>query len=171
MGLETVDLPDGSSLQALELSSRHHGSGLTRDALIGHWRLERIWGKGKVQPAEVASGTLRALSASLGIQPGEGRALRLSNSIALGLLKLCFTGSGQLEQRRPLLVFHFSQMQISLAGTTLLTLSLPKPAKGKDPFFALIASDQPNQGPRWLAARGRGGGLALWVRQEDADAP
>ena len=171
MGLETVGLPDGSSLRALELSSRQHGSGLTRDALIGHWRVERIWAKGRVQSDEIAGGALRVLSASLGIQPGEGNALKVSNSISLGVLQLCFTGSGQLKQRRPLLVFQFSQMQVSLAGTTLLTLSLPNPAKGKDPFFALIASDQPSQGHRWLAARGRGGGLALWVQQKDADAP
>ncbi len=171
MGLETVGLPDSSSLRALELRSRHHGSGLTRDGLIGHWRLERIWAKESLQPAEVAGATLRTLRASLGIQPGEGSALQLSNSISLGLLKLCFTGSGQLKQRRPLLVFHFSQMQISLAGKPLFTVSLPRPAKGKDPFFALIASHQPSQGSCWLAARGRGGGLALWVRQETADAP
>lgn len=171
MGLDTIGLPDASSLRALERSSRHHGSGLTRDALIGHWRVERIWAKGKAQPAEVAGGALRALSASLGIQPAEGGGLSFSNSISLGLLKLCFTGAGQLRQRRPLLVFHFSQMQISLAGQNLLTVSLAKPAKGKDPFFALIASDEPSQGPRWLAARGRGGGLALWVRQGDAETP
>ena len=51
----------------------------------------------------------------------------------------------------------------------LIQRVLPKPAETKLPFFALIASGSTrgsssgtNGEERWLAARGRGGGLALW---------
>ena len=168
MPVESSGLPDASTLQALELHSRQHGSGLGRDELIGHWLVERVWSKGRLQPSEVAGGALRALTASLGIEPAENGELVLSNSIAIGLLKLCFIGSGHLKQRRPLLIFQFHHLQLSLGGISLFTLALPKPAQGQDPFFALIASDQAGPAGRWLAARGRGGGLALW-RQQDAD--
>jgi hypothetical protein len=40
----------------------------------------------------------------------------------------------------------------------LFQKAIPSPAPQRLPFFALIARDPSG----WLAARGRGGGLALW---------
>jgi hypothetical protein len=105
--------------------------------------------------------------ATLGIQAGVDGGLLLSNSISLGLLHLCFLGSAQLQGRRPLLMFRFQTLRLSLAGQCLWSRSMPQPAKGRDAFFALIASERMGPGRQWLAARGRGGGLALWVRGED----
>jgi hypothetical protein len=167
MLVESPRCPEASSLQALELRSRIEGSGLRREDLLGEWRLERVWSKGRSQPSQAAGGVLRALTATLGIHLSADGGMLLSNSIALGPLKLCFDGSAALQGRRPLLVFQFQTLRLSLAGQTLWTLSLPKPAKGQTPFFALIASQSTSHGPRWLAARGRGGGLALWLREED----
>jgi hypothetical protein len=167
MAVDSFGLPEAGSLRLLEKQSRQDGSGLCRDGLTGDWRLERIWTKGRSHPSEAASGALRALAARLGIHPADDGGLLLSNSIALGLLKLCFVGSAELRGRRPLLVFQFQTMQLSLAGRTVWTLSLPKPDKRQEPFFALIASERTSAGKHWLAARGRGGGLALWVREED----
>ncbi|MFN9646249.1 MAG: hypothetical protein ACK6BG_14280, partial [Cyanobacteriota bacterium] len=82
-------------------------------------------------------------------------------------MKLCFHGAAELRGRRPLLVFQFQTLQLSLAGHPLLTLSLSPPPPGREPFFALIASQSADGASRWLAARGRGGGLALWVSEED----
>jgi hypothetical protein len=59
---------------------------------------------------------------------------------------------------RPLLVFRFELLELQLAGRTLLRRPLPAPEPQRLPFFALIARDSSG----WLAARGRGGGLALW---------
>lgn len=160
-------LPDASNLRLLELASRHHGSGLTSPELFGEWRVERIWPKGSLQPSPIAGGALRALTASLRMAPSAEGDLSLTNSIALGPLKLWFSGPGHLKPRRPLLIFHFLQLRLSLAGVTLLTLALPKPTVGREPFFALIARGEDSSGLHWLAARGRGGGLALWVREEN----
>jgi hypothetical protein len=55
-------------------------------------------------------------------------------------------------------VFRFEVLELQLAGRTLLRRPLPAPEARRLPFFALIARDSSG----WLAARGRGGGLALW---------
>jgi len=74
-------------------------------------------------------------------------------------LELRFRGAGQLLGRRPLLQFSFQQLQVSLGGRLLIQRDLPEPAARRLPFFALIARDPSG----WLAARGRGGGLAVWT--------
>lgn len=161
-------LPDGSRLRALEVKSRHKGSGLEWEALIGDWRVEYVWNKESTHPSPVAGSLLRAMEATLQIQSYEDRQLVLCNSIKLGFFKLSFHGPGRLEHRRPLLTFHFDRLIISFAGQTLFSLGLPKPAANREPFFALIASSRLDAGGRWLAARGRGGGLALWVERSDS---
>jgi hypothetical protein len=168
MMLDSPGLPDGSSLLVLERASGKGGSALRREDLIGTWRLESLWSKGRSQPSHVAGAALRALAACLALQPATDGGLRLSNTIALGPLHLCFHGTAELRGRRPLLVFAFETMRLSLAGQTLWSRSLPKPARGQEPFFALIASQRTSADQHWLAARGRGGGVALWVRETDA---
>jgi hypothetical protein len=168
MKLDAPGFPDGSSLLDLERTHCKVGSGLRRDDLIGTWRLESLWNKGRSQPSQVAGAALRALSACLNLQPAAEDGLRLSNTIALGPLQLCFHGTAELRGRRPLLVFAFQAMELSLAGQTLWSRTLAKPAKGREPFFALIASQRTSAAEQpWLAARGRGGGMALWVRERD----
>jgi hypothetical protein len=168
MMVDSRDIPDGATLLALEKSSGKGGSGLGRDDLIGTWRLDRLWSKGRTDPSHAAGTALRALSACLGLEDGKDGGLRLSNTIALGPLKLRFQGPAELRGRRPLLVFQFQTLRLSLAGHPLWTLSLPRATPGREPFFALIASQRNRGEGCWLAARGRGGGLALWVREEDA---
>lgn len=170
LGTNSGTLPDGDTLRILELQSRKSGSGLKMEGVIGHWQLQEIWGKTDKEPSNASGRFLRFLQALLTIEDaGEGR-LAISNSITLGPLKLCFLGPGTLKQKRPLLVFWFTQLQFSLARRVLFTLPLPEPKRGKEPFFALIARDTTPTGWAWLAARGRGGGLALWVR-EDGEKP
>ena len=53
--------------------------------------------------------------------------------------------------------------QIDLASFTILKRPLPKPEQKKIPFFALIAIGSDG---KWLSARGKGGGLALWVKDD-----
>jgi hypothetical protein len=165
---DAVPLPNGATLRALERRSRHKGSGLERVSLIGEWRVETVWDKQSSQPSAATSAALRALAASLRIQADENQQLLLCNSIQLGFIQLSFLGPGRLEHRRPLLLFHFSQLALSIAGRTLFTVSLPEPTPKQEPFFAPIASGCLESGRRWLAARGRGGGMALWVEKADS---
>jgi hypothetical protein len=182
-------LPSGDELQALEQSARRKGSGLESKDLAGLWRLERVWSRGQRQPSPLAGVALRALGASLRIeaepnfqpniqpntQPDTGPdtgpkkptglknlpGLKLTNAVKLGPLELRFQGPGWLEGRRPLLRFRFDRLEIHAGQRLLLQRSLPAPDPRGGAFFALIASGAKG---RWLAARGRSGGLAVWRR-------
>lgn len=159
-------LPDGPALLALERASRGAGTGLREADLVGQWRLDQVWGKGSTHPAAFNSALLRALVARLEITPGENaESLRLGNVVNLGALELRFDGAGQLRGRRPLLVFWFERVQVRLGARLLLDRPLRRPEPKRLPFFALIASSPGGEAgdqSGWLAARGRGGGLALW---------
>ncbi len=159
-------IPDAPWLLDRERRCRRDGSGLTTADLIGCWRLERIWNKGSRQPAAAAAALLRGLAARLRLSADgagpEGGDLRLANSVRLGALELRFEGVGRLEGRRPLLVFSFERLLLLLGGRVLIERALPQPDPLRRPFFALIAAERSG----WLAARGRGGGLALWLLEE-----
>jgi len=161
------DLPEAEALLALERRARRGGSGLREPDLEGLWLLQRVWSRGQGQPSALAGGLLRGLGASLRIErragpagtAGAAEALQLTNSVRLGALELRFEGPGRLQGRRPLLVFGFDRLQLLAGGRVLLERRLPAADPLRQPFFALIAA-----GPerRWLAARGRSGGLAVW---------
>lgn len=180
--------PSGAQLLALEAEARRRGTGLVAADLSGRWMLEQVWGRGSSQPSDLSARLLRSLGARLEIQPmdasdagalvagavaagaAEAEAadpeaaditppgFMLSNAVRIGALELRFCGRGRLEGRRPLLCFAFTELRLSLGGRLLLQRALPAPSPRRTPFFALIARDSSG----WLAARGRGGGLALW---------
>lgn len=161
--------PDGEALQQLERQARTRGSGVGAGALPGRWRLQLVWPRRGGPPQATASALLRALEACLEIgEAGADGQLPLRNSVALGPLELSFEGEGQLTGRRPLLRFWFRRWQLRLAERPLLGGALARPAERSLPFFALIALGRAANGDAgdgdWLAARGRGGGLALWRR-------
>ena len=131
--------------------------------LAGLWGFHQVWPRDGGAPQAAASGMLRALQASLEIAPASAeQAMALRNRVRLGALELCFEGEGELVGRRPLLRFWFRHWQLRLGGRSLLERPLAKPAARALPFFALIARGSDGAGGAWLAARGRGGGLALW---------
>ena len=159
-------LPSGETLLALERQARLGGTGLKASDLEGLWLLQRVWTRGRPDPSALSGGLLRGLRASLRIEavaspsPSPSAApLRLTNSVQLGPLELRFQGPGWLRGRRPLLGFQFERLEIRAGERVLLHKDLPAPQPRRQPFFALIATG-PDRG--WLAARGRGGGLAVW---------
>ena len=149
-------------LLQLEQQARRSGSGVEADALQGCWQLELVWPKGQQRASAFSGWLLRGLSARLEIGT-DPEGLLLSNAVNLGAVELRFRGRGRLEGKRPLLLFSFEQLQLSLGGWRLVERTLPAPAPQRMPFFALIHRDPSG----WLAARGRGGGLALWRLADD----
>jgi hypothetical protein len=152
-------LPSGAELRTMERLARQATSGIRAVDLEGCWLLDQVWPQRSDRPAMFSNALLRGLGARLEISPlDRGDELSLSNAVRLGALELRFQGRGRLVGSRPLLQFQFEALELSLAGRPLLRRSLPPPQPRRLPFFALIA-----RGPEgWLAARGRGGGLALW---------
>ncbi|WOD37436.1 hypothetical protein [Nodosilinea sp. E11] len=95
----------------------------------------------------------------------------IQNQLQVGALKLRFTGPAKFLPKKNLLAFDFVRLQVLVGDLCLVNLPLkgkaakPEPflaaSVGKLPFFSFFAVE-----PGYVAARGRGGGLALWVKAD-----
>ena len=162
-----MDLPTLDRLKELEKSARVEGSGIEFNSLLGLWKFNSVWKQGSDAQDSISSTLLQVLSASLELKkdiknPGKERFI-IANSIKFGLITLIFSGYANLERKQPLLPFSFDLMQIKLSSLTILRRSLPTQDLKKRPFFALIAIDPSSN---WMSARGKGGGLALWIKDK-----
>ena len=148
-------------LNEREKAVRLTGTGLKSSDLLGCWLLQTVWSKGDKKANPFSSWMLRSLDARLEIKADledNCSDLRLSNAVNLGPVELKFQGPGLLKGKRPLLTFHFDSLTLRIGGIVLLKKALPTPDQKRTPFFALIERNPDG----WMAARGRGGGLALW---------
>jgi hypothetical protein len=97
-------------------------------------------------------------------------AATIGNQVQLGPLRLKFTGPARYLGKKNLLTFDFLNLRLDWGdrtffqrdvrgGTAQAAEFYAEAAIGQHPFFAFfwVAED-------FIAARGRGGGLALWVR-------
>jgi len=160
-----IALPSLDKLKELEKTSRAEGSGIEFDSLLGQWKFNSVWKQGSDTEDTISSTLLQVLSASLELRKDtknpEEEKFTIANAIKFGLLNLRFSGYANLERKQPLLPFSFDCIHITIASFTVFKRSLPAMEQKNRPFFALIAID-PNG--KWLSARGKGGGLALWVK-------
>lgn len=149
------------------------------ESLLGHWRLcftaqskahlrgEMPLGKGFYMPqiarAQISFGSGAPIA---GENPGKAE---IGNEIQFGSLLFKLTGPAQYLGKKNLLAFDFTHMKLMLFGRAVYsggfrggkataTNFYCQPI-AKLPFFAffLVTDD-------FIAARGRGGGLALWVK-------
>jgi hypothetical protein len=144
------------------------------ETLLGEWRL-RFTAPNKPrykdgQPTARGYYLPGWVVASIGFErDATGSALTIRNQLKLGPLKVRFVGPARLLDKRNLLAFDFVQLQLWLANWRLLSLPIrggqPKTADflaqsiAKLPFFAFFAVTE-----NYIAARGKSGGLALWVK-------
>ncbi len=144
--------------------------------LLGTWRLGFITGtKRSRQRAGVILGAGRFLPKWVKIQlsysqldSGQERGT-VQNSVELGPLVLIVTGSTQFWQKTNILAFDFTRMKVSLSGLKLYEgyirggrdreARFYEQSLKEQAFFTYFLVEN-----RCLAARGRGGGLALWTR-------
>jgi hypothetical protein len=143
--------------------------------LIGSWRLYFVTGTRKVRKhggIQLGKGFyLPAIgSAQISFSPvsSENDQLVIANQVQLGQLRLKLTGPARYLGKKNLMAFDFTQIQVNLGAWTVYQGSMrsgkesaaafAQQAIAKLPFFAFfLVTDQ------FIAARGRGGGLALWV--------
>ena len=151
------------TILALEATAKKRGSGIVHESLNGVWRLQHTWTGTGTNPISGTDFLLRRLGARLELK-GAGTEWKIVNQIMAAGIQLRFEGEAQLKGKRPMLIFRFETVKLLLAGRILLERNLPEPPSRRMPFFALIAMAD-NGG--WLAARGRGGGLALWDKAEE----
>ena len=59
------------------------------------------------------------------------------------------------------MAFYFEELKISIGSLPIVNKKLKKPEDKKMPFFSLIGISTKD---KWMCARGRGGGLAIWIK-------
>lgn len=148
------------------------------EPLIGKWRL-CFTTPGKVRfKGDSASGkgfyVPQIAPAQISFLPAQSEQttvpLKIGNQIQLGTFLLRFEGPAKYLGKKNILAFDFTQIQISLFDRPLYTGafrsgkaqagSFEQQSIAKLPFFAFFLVTE-----NFIAARGRGGGLALWVRE------
>jgi hypothetical protein len=92
---------------------------------------------------------------------------KIRNQLRLGGLEICFTGPCRAHDKQNILVFDFTHLQVLIGGKVLYSRSINKyPVEefggrsiAKLPFFVFLWASS-----NTIAARGRGGGLAVWIK-------
>jgi len=151
-------------LKLLEKNSQKNGSGIVYEELLGIWKFQYVWGKESDEINNISSSILQVLSAKLELKKKNKKDqlnFEIKNSINFGLLNIIFRGSAELKGLRPLLTFYFEELNISISNFPIFYKELKKPEDKKMPFFSLVGISTKDN---WLCARGRGGGLAIWVK-------
>ena len=158
------DFPGIKELKLLEKNSQKNGSGIIYEELLGIWKFQYVWGKESDEIKNIPSSILQVLSAKLELKKKNKKDqlnFEIKNSINFGLLNIIFIGSAELKGLRPLLTFYFEELKISFSNFPIFSKELKKPEDKKMPFFSLVGISTKD---KWMCARGRGGGLAIWVK-------
>lgn len=166
-----------SALLQTEKTAKQTQVQYTYSQLLGNWRLGFITGTKKSrQRAGVILGAGRFLPKLVKIilsyssePPTSVDRGKMKNSVAVGLFQIVLTGPAQFWPKRNILAFDFTRMELYFLGRKLYQSYI---RGGKDreaqfyqktvkeqAFFTYFLVDD-----RAIAARGRGGGLALWTK-------
>ena len=160
-----ITLPDFQEIRNYEKIASKEGSGIRRNDLHGKWRFKYVWKNGKYEKDNISSSILQVLSANLELSQlnveEEESNFQIKNSIKLGLVSIVFEGEAFFIGKRPLLEFYFNFFYFKFAGINIITKKLNNTNEKNNPFFSLIAVDK---NKKWMCARGKGGGLALWLK-------
>ncbi|HHP7244212.1 MAG TPA: hypothetical protein ACFE0H_05965 [Elainellaceae cyanobacterium] len=162
-------------LQA-EKKSRQQKLRYSHTQLLGTWQLGFITGtKRSRQQAGVLLGAGRFIPSWMTIQityqssdevPDHGT---VENSVQMGPFRLALTGSTRFWTGTNILSFDFGHMTVSLSRFTLYDGDMPGGKTRESHFYDQKLKEQAFFNyflveDSHIAARGRGGGLALWIR-------
>lgn len=145
--------------------------------LVGEWQLSFATGAKKSKnKAGIRLGKgyyfPQFIPASISFTPDEANPNtgKIANQVAVGLVRLKLTGPYRYLGKKNLLAFDFIDFEVRILDRLVYQGKMPKKQKidrdfasksiGELPFFSFISAS--NQG---IAARGRGGGLALWIQR------
>ena len=165
MIINEYSFPNFDEIKNLEKMANKNGSGIQFEDLIGFWKFQYVYKKGDSNIDKISSSILQVLSASLKLSKSTGQndepTFKIRNSIKFGVLSIDFEGNAYLKGNRPLLPFYFEQLLIKFLNIPMINKSLNSIDPKKRPFFSLIAL---GESKKWLCARGKGGGLAIWIK-------
>ena len=169
-----------AALLKAEKTARKNHPNYTFEQLIGTWKLRFITGTKKTrQRAGIVLGAGRYLPSFVAIEltysndNSEEKQLdlrgRVKNSVKLGGLNLTLTGPVKFLAPRSILAFDFTTITIKLFKLQLYNGYLKNGQAKEAEFYSQKINNQAFFSyflitENIIAARGRGGGLALWSR-------
>ena len=162
---QDIKLPSFNDIRNYETIASKAGTGINCSDLYGIWKFKYVWKNGKSDIDSISSSILQVLSANLELSQSKSKDdmsdLIIRNSIKFGIVSIVFVGSAFLRGKRPLLNFNFDCFYFKIGNLNLLKKKIQKIETMKAPFFSLIAIDR---NKKWMCARGKGGGLAIWIK-------
>ncbi|MDY6805137.1 MAG: hypothetical protein SXA11_15200 [Cyanobacteriota bacterium] len=149
--------------------------------LIGDWRLCFITGTKKTQNrAGVVMGAgrylpnfvtvkLSYLPSENGEENSEAEAGRVENSVGVGLVSFALSGPVKFLPKKNILAFDFTRATVKIFGKTIYDNYVRGGKKSEESFYQKKVGQQAFFAyflitEKAIAARGRGGGLAIWGR-------
>ncbi len=164
-----------TALQAAEVSARREKLMIPFESLIGEWRLCFATGAKKDKQRggiKLGSGFYfpKVTPASIAFTSDVGSSTgTATNRLVVAAVQFQFTGPCRYPGKKNLLAFDFTQIQIKILGVTVYQGKIRSGKRGGKDFGELSIAQLPFFAFFWasthgIAARGRGGGLALWVR-------
>jgi hypothetical protein len=165
-----------AALQAAEITARNQKLAIPFASLLGEWRL--CFATGASKPKKGGAVKLgrgyylpKFTPASITFTRDEDSSITgtVTNQLLVGTVKFKFTGPCRYPGKKNLLAFDFTEIQFKILGATIYQGKIRSKRAGLD-FDTLTIADLPFFAFFWasdtgIAARGRSGGLALWVRE------
>lgn len=178
------------ALLAAERAAKQQHQTYPPEALLGQWRLYFATGTRKRRQGGITLGRgfylPRFVQAQIGFDRADPPAdpdtcppengldavdpeqLQISNQLQVGLFRLGFLGPARYRHPKNLLAFDFTQVQLDFLSTALYRGKFRR-SKTQTPFAQRSIARLPFFSFFWvsdqlIAARGRGGGLAIWIK-------
>ncbi|MEM9006625.1 MAG: hypothetical protein AAGE59_24245 [Cyanobacteria bacterium P01_F01_bin.86] len=171
--------PDGKAVTAalleLEKVTKQSRQAIKRESLLGTWRLCFSAGKqaryqsGKPMGSGFYIPKIAIAQITFAPDPENPEQLTVANELCVGPFQIRFTGPARYPGKKNLLAFDFIYIEVRCLSLPLYRgavgakkrqgQSFEDIAIAKLPFFAFFTATE-----NYIAARGRGGGLAIWVR-------
>ena len=180
INLDKSNLPDPAevvtALLKLEKNAKKKQINTDYSDLIGCWNLRFITGTKKTRKrAEIVLGAGKYIPRFIGIKityEGDRQSNntgRVKNSVKLASIELSLTGPAKLLDRKSIMAFDFTSMKIAAFGLKLYDGYIRNGKAREASFYHQTIKEQAffnyfYVGEDLIAARGKGGGLALWGR-------
>ena len=169
-----------SLLKAEKIAKKNKDTGSFSD-LIGTWNLRFITGTKKSRKrAGIALGAGKYIPQLLKIeityQPDRQQKVnlgRVTNTVRFGFIAFSLSGPVRFIPRRNILAFDFTVMKIKIFGKSIYDGYIKDGAHRESQFYTQKIARQAFftyflVQDNFIAARGKGGGLALWVKNQNS---
>jgi hypothetical protein len=166
-----------TALQAAEIAARREKLVIPFASLVGEWRLCFATGASKNKQGggiKLGGGFYfpKVVPASISFTREVDSAIgTVTNRLIVAAVQFEFTGPCRYPGKKNLLAFDFIQIQMKILGATVYQGKIRSGKRGGKDFDQLTIAKLPFFAFFWasstaIAARGRSGGLALWVRED-----